>query len=200
MNEYKKLKEADDQSKPDIRTAYDEALATCVAELGNKISRLAEESAMLWWVVNEYSTSLKRPTSELSAQEYAFVAAAEAAERTTLLPPPPSANSLLGRAIKPCKRGTKKSLTLAELLGATEPSWRAQQSKSTDSASCADLVPVFTAIGKCQEFGNVEAAAQVVPNLCPGIGAGLSLSAREAAEQYYAELMFLRALAELDKR
>ena len=73
------------------------------SRLAEQIRRLAEETGLLWWVISEYSTSLRRRTSGLTAPAYALIAAAEAADRTQILPPPPSADALLARVLKPCK-------------------------------------------------------------------------------------------------
>jgi hypothetical protein len=168
-----------------------------IKRLSNQVRRLAEETALLWWVLTEYSDSLKRRTSDLQTIEYALVAGAEAADRTYVLPPPVSAWSLLARALQPCKTGRKKTLTLGEILGASDSDWRRSQLKKLNYADSIDLVPIVTGLAKCEEFGDQASAVQVLPKLCPGLEPGHALSTDDAAYELYLELMFLRALDDI---
>jgi hypothetical protein len=167
--------------------------------LAGQIRRLAEESALLWWVLGEYSTYLKRRVAELTAVAYALVAAAEAADRTHILPPPFSSPALLSRALKPCKSASKKSLSLIDFLGAADPNWRKECLKSVTFGDCTDLVPTMTGLAKLEEFGELSGAEQVFTRLCPGLSIAQALSASEATYQIYSELMFLRALRVLEE-
>jgi len=178
--------------------AYEQVVDTEIGRLSGQVRRLGEETALLWWVLTEYSDSLKRRTPDLKALEYALVAGAEAADRTHVLPPPRSARALLARALKPCKAGQKKkTLTLGDFLGAADSGWRAAQLKKLNFTDSVDLVPIVTGLAKCQEFGDPENAVQVLPKLCPGLDLGHALSTEEAAYQFYGELMFLKALGAL---
>lgn len=169
------------------------------SRLAEQIRRLAEETGLLWWVISEYSTSLRRRTPGLTAPAYALIAAAEAADRTQILPPPPSADALLARVLKPCKSGPKKTLTLVDFWAAADAAWRAGLLRSVNFSDCSDFVPVTTGIAKCEEFGEATNAAQVVPRLCPGVSIEHPLTPAEAAQQFYVELMFLKALDALEK-
>ena len=181
---------------PDL--AYQQAVATAINGMAGRVRRLGEETALLWWVLTEYSDSLKRHTPDLKTIEYALVAGAEAADRTDVLPPPRSIRPLIARALKPCKPGRKRgTLTLGDFLGAADSGWRADQLKKLDFTDSVDLMPIVTGLAKCQEFGSPENAVQVLPKLCPGLDLEHALSAEEAAYQFYGELMFLKALGAL---
>jgi len=184
------------------QTKYHAALETAFRNshlaLAGQVQRLAEESALLWWVIGEYSTSLKRQTADLSSKEYALIAGAEAADRTQILPPPASVGALLNRAISPCKASSKKSLALGSFLGGVDSEWRTERLKILKFADCTDLVPLVTGLAKSQELGNAETAVELLPKLCPGLDGKMALSPLEAAEQFYVELLFLRALVNLN--
>ena len=174
-----------------------EVMQECDEALAEQVRRLAEETAFLWWVLGEHSTSLKRPTTELSAEEYALVAGSEAAERTHILPPPPSARALLERVLKPCKPAAKKGLKLVDFLGAADADWRTKQLQRVVFTDCTDLVPLLAGLAKTEEFEDPHSAAKVVPKVCPGVDIRHPLTPGEVAEQFYVEIVFLRALAEL---
>jgi hypothetical protein len=178
--------------------AHEQAVDAEIERLSSQVRRLAEETALLWWVLAEYSDSLKRRTPDLKTVEYALVAGAEAADRTHVLPPPASASALLARALKPCKIGKKKTLTLGDFFGATDPGWRGVQLKKLNYADSVDLLPIITGLDKCEEFGDQASALQVLPKLCPGLDPGRALSTDEAAYEFYGELMFLRALGDME--
>ena len=84
-----------EKRRPSFNDVHDDGLPVALA---GQVRRLAEETELLWWVLGEYSTSLKRPASELTAPAYALIAAAEAADRTQILPPPASIDALNPRA------------------------------------------------------------------------------------------------------
>jgi len=180
------------------QTDYTKAVAKAIKEshraLARRVRRLAEESALLWWLLGEYSACLKLPVSSVSAADYALAAAAEAADRTHILPPPPSIGALLARSLKPCKDRGRKKLNIAQYVAGKNGDWRAEYLKKLEFANCVDLVPLTTVISKCQEFGDAEGAMKVIPNICPGVNSKLELLPTEAAQQFYAELMFLKAL------
>lgn len=163
--------------------------------LASEIRRLAEETGMLWWILTEYSPSLDCPTSSLTPPEYALVAAAEAADRTQIVPPPLSANALLTRALRPCKKVPKKTLTLADFLADTNPTWREARLKQNGCIDFPYLVPVTTALARIQEVDDAAQAAQGAAKLCPGIVAEHPLSPPEIAHLFYCELMFFKALS-----
>ena len=148
----------------------------------------------MWWVLTEYSTSLKKATPKLTTRSYALVAAAEAGDRTHVLPPPRSARALVARALKSCKASPKKNLTLVDFLGAADSVWRAELLKNLVFADCLQLLPVVAGLAKCQEFDDSAAAMKVLPKLCPGLIVDVPLLLEDVAYQFYGELMFLKAL------
>lgn len=162
--------------------------------LENQIRRLAEESALLWWVVNEYSSSLNRRTAEISSWEYVIVSAAEAAERTHLIPPPRSAHALLTRALKLCVQSADPTGNFERILSGASPTWRAEFVKTLKLDQCGSLLPIVTGLAKSDEFGSTVASVQVLPKLCPGVDVQALLSPSRAAFAAYCELMFIKAL------
>jgi hypothetical protein len=203
--EYKAIAEADTDAADlaAAEEAYHAAIADAINErsepLFEQIRRLAEESALLWWILGEYSTSLKTRTSELTSSEYAFVAGAEAADRTHILPPPCSARALVVRALKACKEKPKKIFKLADFLAATDLNWSRELLGKVESIDCYDLVPLVAVLAKRKEFGDDDAAIKVLPRLCPGLSIEGPLVSADVAIQFYSEMVFLRALAALGK-
>ena len=184
------------------RSAYHKAVAEAVAEnnkdIQGQIRRLAEESAMLWWLVGEYSSTLSSGTSALTAVSYALVAASEAADRTRILPPPPSVEALLTRALGNCK-GESENAPISEYLTATTSDWCARQSGAVNLVNTVSLVPLNAALLKYVESGDAEIAVKTMVNLCPGVKAEMSFSPPDVAHQFYHELMFLKTMTLLPK-
>jgi hypothetical protein len=162
--------------------------------MAKRVEQLAEESALLWWVLGEYSDTLQEPLHNLPPAAYAFPAAAEAAARSVYLAPPPSIGALLARALRSCKPETKK-LTLIDYVTTVNSAWRASQARSLIIADCRDLVPVSAVLEKTEELGNASTAVRTVAKICPGLKADLPLTPAQAASQFYNEILFVRALA-----
>lgn len=165
-------------------------------ELTRRVEQLAEECALLWWVLVEYSDALNRPLNELASEEYAFTAAVEAAKRTVTLPPPPSIGPLLARALQSCKSAEKK-LVLSDYIKATNSSWRAAHVKIESVADCVDLTPLSAVLEKVEELGSAASALKAVVKHCPGLKGELSLIPAQASQQFYNELLFLRSLGDI---
>ena len=90
--------------------------------LGDVISRMAEESQFLWWLLGRNSPTLKARRENLTAECYALPLAAEAADRVNVLPPPSSIESLLEEVLSQCgKNGT--SGTVADTVMAADAEW-----------------------------------------------------------------------------
>jgi len=189
---------ADEAKKTAALTAYRDAVPRAIAsshkELARRIEQLAEETALLWWVLGEYSDSLQQPVSKLDPESYALAAAAEAAQRTVRLPPSPSIGPLLRRVLQPCKSSEKK-IELSDYLKATDSPWRASQLKSFNVADYRDLSPLCAAVEKTEELGSASAALKAVAKLCPGVKSDLPLAPAQAAQQFYNEIVFHRALS-----
>jgi hypothetical protein len=166
--------------------------------LANQVRRLAEESALLWWMTNEFSDSLDCRTADVSASKYAIVAAVEAADRTHLLPPPRSMRALFIKAVGQCKKANSP-ITLEQVLSGVGASWRKEFVKALDIKHCSDLVPLMTGIVKAEEFGSLKSSLEVLPNLCPGVVAGSSSPPWMFSFATYIELMFIRALKRLEE-
>jgi GTPase-associated system helical domain len=162
--------------------------------LAKRVEQLAEESALLWWVLAEYSDALQQPVHKLTAESYALAAASEAAQRTTHLPPPPSIGPLLARALQSCEPSGKKKLVLANYVKAANPLWRAAHVKSVNVSDCRDLNPLCAALEKTDELGSAPTALRTLSKLCPGVKGELPLTPSQAALQFYNEILFLRAL------
>ena len=172
--QYKAVDEAeasgDDAKMRVARAAYHKAIVKAIEEkhtlLHQQVRRLAEESAMLWWVLGAYSPLLQSRTAELDDLKYAPVAACEAADRTYILPPPRSAEALLYRALAPCKKSKIEKPTITDYLAAATGLWRAEYLSKLVYADCIELVPFTVALAKAEEFNDAAAAVKVLPKLC----------------------------------
>lgn len=192
----------DESKKTAALTAYRDSIPRTIVsnhiELAKRIEQLAEESALLWWVLAEHSDALQQPVSKLAPEAYALAAAVEAAQRTIHLPPPPSIGPLLARVLQPCEAGEKK-LVLSDYVKATDPLWRTAHVKSVSVADCHDLSPLCAAVEKTEELGSAAAAITALPKICPGVNGKLPLTPAQAAQQFFNEIVFLRALDAIAK-
>jgi len=177
--------------------AYGKSTVSTISDshsrLAKRLEQLAEETGLLWWIINEHSDEMEKRLSDLTQDEYALVCAVEATRRTRVLPPPPSMRALLARALKACKPGKERPV-LTDYLEATEAGWRAAQVKAFAVTECRDLVPICAALEKTEELGSASLAAAALKKVCPGVAGDLELQPSQAAEQFYTELAFLRAL------
>lgn len=83
---------------------------------------------------------------------------------------------------------------LSDYVKATDPLWRAIHVKSVNVADCRDLTPLCAALEKTEELGDAATALKAVAKLCPGVKGELPLMPVQAAQQFYNEILFLRAL------
>lgn len=159
-------------------------------QLGGVIGRLTEESQFLWWLIGRRSPSLKRRREQLSGKEYAFPAAAEAAERVNLLPPPASVPSLIDEVLSQCKGGNAQAL-LSDLVGSADVDWL-QAEVSIPPAP--ELTPLAALLAERKANRKLSAAALKKIRIL----AKTKATTVEVSRQYFKELMFLRAIEELN--
>jgi len=187
----------DEAKKTATVEAYQKSIVETISDshtkLSARVAQLAEETALLWWVLNEHSDTLQKPVANLDREEYALAAACEAAKRTHLLPPPPSIGPLLARSLKSCKPGKTRPV-FADYLEAAKLNGCIIQMKSPLLADCRDLLPICAALEKMAELGDLDSVLKVIPKLCPGVSGKQPLAPEQAAQQFYNELIFLRAL------
>jgi hypothetical protein len=178
------------------RKTAQEALADKLDDLYRQpLRRLTEEIGLLWWLLGGFSPTLKQETGSIDATAYALIAAAEAAERTQLLPPPPSIYAILRRALASCKGAKRGKTTFKDFVAEADSTWRKKFVEDYSVADCADLVPFATALTKTNEAGDADILTKVIPNTCPGVSSDMELAPWEAAQQFYNELIFLKALS-----
>jgi hypothetical protein len=159
-------------------------------QLGEVIGRLTEESQFLWWLIGRRSPFLNKRREELSAAAYCLPAAAEAAERVGLLPPAASVESLIDATLAQCTKGERDSTSLGDLISSADPTW-VQRVAHTPEVS--DLTPIASLLGASSQKGKLT--AESLKRF--GISARMKFSPFEVAEQYFRELMFIRALEQL---
>jgi GTPase-associated system helical domain len=183
------------------RSGYDAAIVQATESrltfLHGQLRRLAEESAMLWWIIGRWSPLLDARVEELFETKYALVAACEAADRTYVLPPPCSAKALLTRVLSDCKKGKAKKPTLKDYLSDSEGAWRSAYVAKLSYSDSLEIVPIVVGLAKVEEFRDATAAVKVLPNVCRGFDVKHPLTAIQASSQLYLELAFLKALASI---
>lgn len=191
----------DDDKKTNATKNYRKSVIDAIESshelLAKRISRLAEESSLLWWLVVGYSDVLQKPISELTSDSYAFAGAAEAADRTNIVPPPPSIRPLFRKVFQGCKPSQKKS-TLADYVKAANAKWRSAYLTSVNASDCFAVCPVTAALAKTEELGSPAQAFKVLRKISPGVKADIQLAPEEAAVQLYNEILFLRALRAME--
>lgn len=159
-------------------------------QLGEVIGRHTEESQFLWWLVGRRSPARMVRREQLTAESYALTAALEAAERVTLLPPAASVESILDEALAQCSKGGRASEPLANLIAAAH-------ADGVQSAASAPTAPELTPIAALLAHTK---AGKLDPESLKElhIPAKMKISPVEASRQYFRELIFLRALEEVD--
>lgn len=166
-------------------------LGNAVLELGETMGRISEENQYLWWLLGRRSSLLNTQRDKLAAKEYALAAAAEAAERVALLPPPASVESLIGEVLTQCSKGATAAVSLVDLIKAA----KIDSMRTTAVATVArDLCPLASLIETRVAGDTVDGAS--LEKL--SISVKLKVSPMDAANQYFRELMFLKALTQLD--
>lgn len=162
-----------------------------ILELGETMGRIAEENQFLWWLLGRRSSILNTRREKISSREYALLAAAEAAERVALLPPPASVESLIAEVLSQCTKATDTAVPLTEIIEAANISILGAAEVRT---KVGELCPLHGLLGVRRAGGKVDGGSLV--KLC--IPAKYKISPTAAANQYFRELMFLRALEQLD--
>jgi hypothetical protein len=170
-----------------------ETIASSHRILAERVKQIAEESALLWWVLAAHSDTFKQAVNQLTPETYALAAAAEAAQRTIHVPPPPSIGPLLARSLQPCKVGKKKPV-LTDYIKGADSIWRTAHVKSVNVSDCRDLSPLCAALEKTEDLGTAATALKTLSKFYPTLKGELPLTPTQAAEQFYNELIFLRAL------
>jgi len=165
-------------------------VSKAVLELGETMGRIAEENQFLWWLLGRRSSLLNTRREKLSPKEYALLAGAEAAQRVVLLPPPASVESLIDEVLLQCAKATNTAVPLADFIDATNI---CNLSAVTAGAEVGELCPLKGLLGVRRAGSKVDGAS--LEKL--SIPAKLKVSPTEAANQYFRELMFLRALEQL---
>jgi hypothetical protein len=157
-------------------------------KLGMVIDRMAEETQFLWWLLGSRSSTLDKPRKDLSAAEYALPAAQEAAERVSVLPPPASAESLLDEVLSQTNK-SEVTGSIADLLSVAA-GW-VNPTIPTDITG--DLTPVMSAFSQQRQGVKIDSTLLKKLRLPKA-----KLTAFELSRQYFRELIFIRALTEVD--
>ena len=190
-SDYRALKKAteteDWATKPEATGLIGEALI----DLGDSMERIAEENQYLWWLLGRRSPVLNTRREKLSSKEYALVVGAEAAERVALLPPPACVGSLIEEVLSQCAKATQTAIPLIDLVDTADI---ARLSATTARVEVGELCPLHSLLGVRRAGGRVDGASLEKLRL----PAKLKFSPTDAANQYFHELIFLKALAQLD--
>ena len=159
-------------------------------QLGEIIERLAEESQFLWWLVGRRSPSLDVEREKLSPAEYALPAAQEARDRVVLLPPASSVESLINEALSQCGKDGHTSKTLIALIFSASKNWL---ESSTNETIAPEVTPIIALLTEKRQTGKVTAAKLRQLHL----PTRATFTPVEISQQYFRELIFLRAMNEV---
>ena len=170
------------------------ALVTAVKEsreqFGGAMRRLTEESQFLWWLIGRRSSALSARRDSLTTDAYALPAAAEAAERVTLLPPPASIECLLAEALAQCPPPKRATMSFEELIQAADAAW---VQRAAPSPATPELTPIAALLATRRAGARPDAKHLKQLSLQPKS----KISPTDASGQYFRELMFLWALADI---
>lgn len=156
-------------------------------QLGSVVSRMAEESQFLWWVVNKYSPRKTARRETFTMQDYALTAAAEANHRVQFLPPAASVESLLGEVLSQCKKPSKTHLFLAEWSDTIGVNFF----EKTTLINVPELAPFSSLLRLCH--GEKKVDASDYKNL--HLNSKMKATPEEASRQLFREIVFLRAVS-----
>jgi hypothetical protein len=159
-------------------------------EFGRAMRRLAEESQFLWWLIGRRSPALNARRESLTADVYALPAAAEAAERVALLPPAASIESLLDEALAQCIQAKHPTMSFEDLVDAVDAGW---MKRAGLAAASPELTPIAAILATRQAGAKYDAKYLKQLRIPPKTKIGPA----EASRQYFRELMFIQALAEV---
>lgn len=165
-------------------------LGSALVELGDTMGRVAEENQFLWWLVGRQSPLLKQRRDKLTSQDYALVAAVEAAARVMLLPPPASVESLLNEVLAQCKNDPDSSMLLVETIG-TPSADLVKGEKAGGQAT--ELTPIAGTLAVLRAGGKADAKGLKHLHLSPKFKSSPAVT----SSQYFRELMFLRAIEQI---
>lgn len=165
-------------------------LSTAFLDISNAIGRVAEENQFLWWLIGRRSSLLNKPREILTQKEYAFPAAVEAAQRVTQLPNAPSTESMIQDVLAQCLPESNAKKTLAEFLAHAT----ADLKLYGDSSNAMMITPITTRI--LLKLSGAKPDQTI--DLQTQFTSKTKFSPTQLATQYFRELMFLRALSELD--
>jgi len=187
---YRALRKAIDSSDWAGNADATTLLGNTVLKLGETMGRISEENQFLWWLLGRRSPLLNIRRDKLAPKDYALTAAAEAAERVALLPPPASVEALIGEALTQCSKGATAAISFIEFINAAKVD---SISTTTITTGAHDLCPLASLV-EARIAGEVVEGASLKKLRIPE---KLKISPMEAANQYFRELMFLKALAQL---
>ncbi len=193
LKELKKILEEGDLEEGDLEEESEPTLllGKVVQSFGESLECIAEENQFLWWLVGKQSPILQERRETLSPEQYAMVAAKEAADRVNILPPPNSILSLLSEALSQCAGDPQKSTSLLKQLTAASSKMRESDSLI---ATTAELTPLSSAHSVVLSGGKIDANTLKKFRLPPRF----SCSPLKLSVQYFRELMFFRALHHLE--
>jgi hypothetical protein len=161
------------------------ALKESHTRMGEVIDRLAEETQILWWLVGRRSSQMNKLRSAVPARRYAFVAAIEVADRVGMLPPPASFESVLGEALSQCNGDPSEELLLSDLVTEADLA-------SSSPTGTAEIAPLSSLIAEFRT--NAQIDTQSLKKL--GLTNKTKATPGQVSQQYFRELIFLRALEE----
>jgi hypothetical protein len=190
-SKYLALEKAVDAAEWATNPSATKLLGNAVLELGETMGRISEENQFLWWLLSRYSSLLNTRREKISQNEYALVAAAEAAARVTRLPPPASVKSLIGEVLTQCSKTSFSSIPLSNFIASTNIDCLSAVSAGVGAH---ELCPLTGLIAVQHARGKADIALLKTLN----ISAKLKILPIEVADQYFNELMFLKALALLN--
>ena len=156
-------------------------------EFDKAIKRLSEESQFLWWIISRRSPILNQRRESLATEAYALPAATEAADRVAMLPPAACVESLLDEVLSQCRRSTKKEVTIAAVVNATDTNWvNCVEIPNTSP----ELAPIAALIAARRNGKELDTDLFIQLSLSPDTKAPVGV----VAQQYFRELVFFAAI------
>lgn len=149
-----------------------------------------EETEMLWWLIGEYSNSLKKRISKIPLPFACLIIAKELSEHTQVIPGPVNILALVDKMLNTVREKTKEETSIKEVVNTATIEWKSQYLAGINLSSVEDLCPLHYAINKSVETGDSTSwIASFEKSM--GIKAEQSVTPLDISIQAYNEMLLL---------
>lgn len=166
-------------------------------QVEQKLSAVAEESNILWWLISEQSRDEKKRWDQVPIHAAALMSAKELADLVRIIPGPPAAIAFLDRIIHLAKPKASPSASIKDAVISVEGSWAERQ--PSPPQEILTFLPVSFAIRSFAETKGNQTLLQVFPTSI-GFAADAKIPVGHLAYQLYLELLLWRHWKKMEQK